>query len=105
MHMLPDKIDGFLFCGKSARVQLRPQKFAIQHQFEGSDAKFSVIVSGNFQVREMFFQILSQLLITRPVVSLLAIFNVKFHSSPSPIGRYELSNTRIIEELRREEKG
>ena len=84
MHMLPDEIDGFLFGGKAARVQLRPQKFAIQHQFEGADAKFSVLVSGNFQVREMFFQILSQLLIARPVVSFLTILNVKFHSSPLP---------------------
>ncbi len=82
--MLPDEIDRFFFRGKSARVEFRPQKLAIEHQLEGADAKISVLVSGNFHVREMFFQILSQLLIARPVVSLLAILNVKFHSSPLP---------------------
>ena len=71
-----DEANRFFFRGKVARVEFRPQKFAIEHQLEGADAKISILVSGDFQVREMFFQILSQLLISWPVVSLFAVFNV-----------------------------
>lgn len=101
--MLLDEIDGFFFRGKVARIQFRPQEFTIEHQLEGADAEIPVFVSGDFQVREMFFQILSQLLIARPVVSFLAIFNVKFHLSLSGRKR-KLASTCIIEEFRREEK-
>ena len=101
--MLPDEIYRFFFGGKVARVEFRPQKFTIEHQLEGADAKISVLVSGDFQVREMFFQFLSQLLIARPVVSFLAVFNVKFHLSLSGRMR-KLASTRIIEEFHREEK-
>ena len=80
--MLPDEIDGFFFRGEIARVEFRPQKLAVKHQFERADAEITVLVSGDFHVRVMFFQVLSQLLISWPVVSLFAVFNVKFHSSP-----------------------
>ena len=77
-----DEANRFFIRGKVARLEFRPQKLAVEHQLEGADTEIPVLVSGDFQVREMFFQILSQLLISWAVVSLFAVFNVKFHSSP-----------------------
>ena len=100
--MLLQKIEGFFFRGKVPRVEFRPQKLTVEHQLEGADAEIPVLVSGDFQVREMFFQILSQLLIARSVVSFLAVFNVKFHSSPlhRKIPNFEHPHHRRIEAFR-----